>query len=112
MGCISDKEERDKEERYKEERDKEERDKEERDKECDNKKLKNEIELSEKLTNQIITDFLDLQPPSLPQLPPRPIYNINHTRIRVDLDDANEFIVIESEKITIEEFYIEDNHIK
>jgi hypothetical protein len=94
MGCISNKE-------IDKEIDKEE---------CDNKKLKSEIELSEKITNQIITDFSSL-PPSLP---PRPTMNTNHIRIRVDIDDANEFIVIESENDStkIENLHIKDNHIK
>jgi len=95
MGCISNKE-----------------NKEESDKECDNKQLKSEIELSEKLTNTIITNFSPLQP--LPPLPPRSVdNNKNHIRIRVDIDEATDFVIIdpENELMQIENLEIKDNHL-
>ena len=95
MGCISNTE-----------------NKEECDKECDNKQLKSEIELSEKLTNAIITDFSPLPP--LPPLPPRSVdNNKNHIRIRVDIDEATDFVIIdpENELTRIENLEIKDNHL-
>ena len=98
MGCISNTE-----------------NKEECDKECDNKQLKSDIELSEKLTNSIITDFSPLQPlQPLPPLPPRSVDNQkNHIRIRVDIDEANDFVIIdpENESMRIENLEIKDNHV-
>lgn len=70
---------------------------------------KESIELSEKLTNPIINN------PSknfLPELPPRPIDLVsNHIRIRVNIDDTNDFVVIDHEQESkIENLEIKDNH--